>query len=115
MKPIVRNVILAHAVILLLMFVSFDGWTLVSYVNASFVVGGLITFVGLIVYILSTGFFDVFTTSMRKVFTPKHLLQDIKSMRTPSQIFSGSAGSLLASGALVLIACIIALIAYYVI
>ncbi len=44
----------------------------------SFYVGGLITFFGLITYVTSNGFFDIFTDSMRKVFTPKHMKNDSK-------------------------------------
>lgn len=114
MKPIFRNFIIAHIMILFLMFVSFEGLTLISYINASFVLGGLLTFFGLVSYIFSTGFFDIFATSMRKVFTPKHQLEEIQSMRKPSEIFTASAGGLLPTGALLLVATVIALILYYV-
>ncbi|WP_415579208.1 DUF3899 domain-containing protein [Filibacter tadaridae] len=95
------------------MFLYYKQFSLLSYINSSFIVGGTITFVGLIYYVFSTGFFDFFTVSMRKVFTPKRRRDDVLSMRKPSEIFSGSSSRLVVSGVLVLIASAIALGIFY--
>ncbi|KXH79777.1 DUF3899 domain-containing protein [Sporosarcina sp. HYO08] len=108
-----RNFIIENILIIGLLFFYFKQVTLLSYINASFVVGGLVVFAGLISYIFSTGFFDVFTVSMRKVITPKHMMEQVKSMRTPSEIFSGSVASFLGSGLAVLAMTGIALILFY--
>lgn len=108
-----RNFIIENILIAGLMIFYFKQTTLLSYINASFVIGGFVVFIGLISYIFSTGFFDVFTVSMRKVITPKHQMEQIKSMRKPSEIFSGSVVHLLGSGLVVLAMTGIALIFYY--
>ena len=62
--------------------------TLTSYINMSFYVGGTITFIGLMTYVVAGGFFDIFVTSTRKVFTPKHMKKTANEMRLPSEVFS---------------------------
>ncbi|MGE7622546.1 DUF3899 domain-containing protein [Viridibacillus sp. NPDC096237] len=49
------------------MLFQYKGLKLIDYINVSFVAGGIVLFVGLTAYILSSGFFDIFTVSMRKV------------------------------------------------
>lgn len=113
MKYIIRNFLLAQLVIGSIMLFYYKEASLLSYIDSSFIIGGLLTFLGLVSYILSTGFFDVFTISMRKVVTPKRHLEDVQSMRPPSKIFSGTASPILGSGALILITTGIGLILYY--
>lgn len=95
------------------MFLHYKQFSLLSYINSSFIVGGTVTFIGLIYYIFSTGFFDFFTVSMRKVFTPKRRMEDVMSMRNPSEVFSRPFSPLLGSGALVLAMTAIALTIFY--
>ena len=113
MNKIVRNFILAHIVIAVVMFSYYKEFTILSYINSSFIVGGLLTFSGLVSFIFSTGFFDVFTISMRKVITSKRRMDDVMSMRPPSKIFTNAVSPILGSGALVLATMGIALIIYY--
>ena len=57
----------------------YGNMNMVSYINMSFYVGGLITFFGLSnICNIQMDFFDIFTDSMRKVFTPKHMKNDSK-------------------------------------
>lgn len=113
MNKIVRNFFLAHIVVLLIMFFYYKEFSLLSYINSSFIVGGIVTFLGLISFIFSTGFFDVFTISMRKIVTSKHRMDDVMSMRPPSEIFTNAVSPFLKSGALVLVTMGIALVVYY--
>jgi len=113
MRTIIRNFLIAHLLIGLLMLVYFKEMTLLSYINASFIIGGIITFFGLVSFVFSTGFFDVFTVSMRKVVTSKKRMEDVLSMRKPSEIFSGNVSSFLGVGALILAVTGIALIIFY--
>jgi hypothetical protein len=113
MKNILRNFLISQIIILLIMILYYKEFTIIYYINSSFIVGGSITFIGLITYIFSTGFFDFFTVSMRKVFTPKRLMDDVMSMRKPSEIFSAPVFPLLGSGVLVLAAMGIALVIFY--
>ncbi|NYF23988.1 DUF3899 domain-containing protein [Sporosarcina sp. JAI121] len=114
MKKIIRNFLISHVVIILLMLIYFKEMTLLSYINASFIIGGVLTFLGLVSFIFSTGFFDVFTVSMRKVVTSKHRMDDMMAMRKPSEIFSGNVSPMLGSGALILIAMGIGLLLFYI-
>ncbi|WP_318615902.1 DUF3899 domain-containing protein [Sporosarcina sp. YIM B06819] len=113
MSKIIRNFIIAQVVTALIMFTYFKELTLLSYINSAFVVGGTIMFLGLVSFVFSTGFFDVFTVTMRKVITPKSRMEDVMSMRTPSEIFSAPVSPLLGSGALVLMVMGIALVIFY--
>ena len=70
-------------------------------------------FFGLVSFVFSTGFFDVFTVSMRKVVTSKKRMDDVMSMRTPSEIFSGNVSPFLGVGALILSVMGISLIIFY--
>ena len=81
-----------------MMLVYFKEMTLLSYINASFIVGGVLLFLGLVSFVFSTGFFDVFTVSMRKVVTSKRRMDDVMAMRKPSEIFSGNVSPMLGGG-----------------
>ena len=113
MNKIIRNFLIAQIVTALIMFTYFKEITLLSYINSAFIVGGTITFIGLVSFVFSTGFFDVFTVTMRKVVTPKRRMEDVLSMRKPSEVFSAPVSPLLGSGALVLIVMGIGLVIFY--
>jgi len=114
MNKIIRNFIIAQIMSLFIMLVYFKELTLLSYINSSFVIGGTITFLGLVSFVFSTGFFDVFTVTTRKMLTRKSRMEDVLSMRKPSEIFSANVSPLLGSGALVLIVMGIGLIIFYI-
>lgn len=114
MNYIIRNFFIAHLLIMLMIFFYYKEITILSYINSSFIVGGLLTLLGLVSFIFSTGFFDVFTISMRKVITSKRRMEDVMSMRPPSKIFTNAVSPILGSGALVLATMGIALIIYYI-
>ena len=114
MKKIIKNFLIAHAVIVLLILLYFKELTLLSYINASFIVGGMLTFLGLVSFVFSTGFFDFFTVSMRKVVTSKRRMDDVMAMRKPSELFSGKVSPMLGSGTLILLIVGIGLLIYYI-
>ncbi|MBE1555063.1 DUF3899 domain-containing protein [Sporosarcina limicola] len=113
MKNVARNFLVAQVIITALLFLYYKEFSLLTYINSSFIVGGSLVFIGLISFIFSTGFFDIFTLSMRKVFTPKRRMEDVETMRAPSEIFSTPVFPLLASGMLILAFMGIALVIYY--
>ena len=96
------------------MLLYFKELTLLSYINASFIVGGVLTFLGLVSFVFSTGFFDVFTVSMRKVLASKKRMDDVMAMRRPSEIFSGNVSPMLGSGAFILAMTGIGLLIFYI-
>lgn len=113
MRKVLVNFLIAHITIVLLLFLYYKEFSALTYINSSFIVGGIIVFIGLVFFVFSTGFFDFFTVSMRKVFTSKRRMADVMSMRTPSEIFSGSFSPLVISGFLVLLETCIVLLFYY--
>ena len=104
---------MVQLIIIGFMFIVYGNMKMVSYINMSFYVGGLITFFGLVTYVTSNGFFDIFTDSMRKVFTPKHMKNEANKMRLPSQVFSFSYKPIISLGLSILVCTCIALLFYY--
>ncbi|ALC86287.1 hypothetical protein AM499_10915 [Bacillus sp. FJAT-22090] len=99
--------------IFILIIIVYGKLNLVSYANMSFYVGGTITFFGFLTYVVSGGFFDFFTESTRKVFTPKHFKKHASEMRLPSEIFSFPHKPIIALGLSSLFCMCIALFVYY--
>ena len=99
--------------ILVLMLIFYKNFQLVSYINMSFFVGGTITFIGLMTYVVAGGFFDFFTESTRKVFTPRHMKKEAQAMRLPSEVFSFPYKPIIALGLSGLLCMCIALLVYY--
>ncbi|WP_391120487.1 DUF3899 domain-containing protein [Psychrobacillus sp. L3] len=100
-------------IIFVLMFLFYGKINLISYANMSFYAGGLITFFGLMSYVVAGGFFDFFTESSRKVFTPKRMRKEASKMRLPSEVFSFSYKPIIALGLSSLLCMCIALFVYY--
>ncbi|ETT87817.1 DUF3899 domain-containing protein [Viridibacillus sp. FSL R5-0477] len=99
--------------IVIIMFFQYKMLRLIDYINISFIIGAIVLFVGLTSYILSSGFFDIFTVSMRKVFVKSSRLEDVKSMRAPSEIVSMPYLGILQIGGATIMMMFIALIFYY--
>ena len=99
--------------IFLLTFLVYGNCNLVSYANISFYIGGSITFFGLISYVVSGGFFDFFIESSRKVFTPRHIKNEVNQMRLPSEVFSFPYKPIITLGLSSLLCMCIALFVYY--
>lgn len=105
---------IAQLVIVTLMLLIYKDMTLTSYINMSFFVGGSIVFIGLLIYIVSSGFFDIFSMSMRKVFTLKRSNSvDVESMRAPSEILDFPTSPFLQVGGSILAGMFIGLFFYY--
>ncbi|WP_432355518.1 DUF3899 domain-containing protein [Sporosarcina sp. A2] len=113
MKKITLLFLIGQFIIFILSFVSKDGISLLSYINNSFYIGGLLLLVGGIVYIFRTGSFDFFTSSMRKVLATKNTRDDLDSMRSPSEVFSTSPRILFLTGIPILVMMFIAMAFYY--
>ena len=101
-------------IIVAIVFLYYQELALTPYINVSFFVGGLLVFIGLLIYVVSNGFFDIFTMSMRKVFTLKRNLVDTESMRSPSEILDFPYVPFFQLGGSILLCMAIALIFYFV-
>ncbi|UJF25946.1 DUF3899 domain-containing protein [Planococcus sp. 107-1] len=111
MKKMVISVIIVQGLILLTMLIRSEPFSLLSYINNSFIFGGVLVFIGLWVFVIRTGIFDIFTLSMRKFFKVKTTLDD-DEMRAPSEIFSLSSAPLLILGGVTLLCMAISLVIY---
>jgi len=111
MKKMVIYVIIVQGLILLTMLIRSEPFSLLSYINNSFIFGGVLVFIGLWVFVIRTGIFDIFTLSMRKFFKTKSTLDD-DEMRAPSEIFSLSSAPLLILGGVTLLFMAISLLIY---
>ncbi|SDM45657.1 protein of unknown function [Psychrobacillus sp. OK028] len=113
MKKRLMYFLSSQVFILVLMLIFYKNFQLVSYINMSFFVGGTITFIGLMTYVVAGGFFDFFTESTRKVFTPRHMKKEAQAMRLPSEVFSFPYKPIIALGLSDLFCMCIALFFYY--
>ncbi len=100
-------------VIVIFVFLYYRELALLPYINVSFLVGGLLFFIGLVIYVISNGFFDIFTMSMRKAFTPTRFLRDVETMRSPSEVFDFPYVYFFRFGGAILLCMALALLFYY--
>ncbi|HSO58900.1 MAG TPA: DUF3899 domain-containing protein [Paenisporosarcina sp.] len=106
--------VVLQILIVTIMFLYYQKVGLTPYINSSFLVGGILIFIGLIIYVVSNGFFDIFTMSMRKAFTPKRYQKDTESMRSPSAILDFPYMPFFQLGGSILLCMALALIFYFV-
>ncbi|MEK4761821.1 DUF3899 domain-containing protein [Viridibacillus sp. FSL E2-0187] len=111
-KKVILFLTLQFLIVIIMLF-QYKMLRLIDYINVSFIVGAIVLFIGLATYILSTGFFDIFTVSMRKVFVKSSRLEDVKSMRAPSEIVSIPYLGILQIGGATILMMFISLIFYY--
>lgn len=111
MKKLVISVMVIQGLIFLTMLIRSEPFSLLSYINISFMFGGVLVFIGLWMFVIRTGVFDIFTLSMRKFFKGKSTLED-DEMRSPSEIFSLSSAPLLVVGGITLLFMAISLAFY---
>ncbi|MDW0117250.1 DUF3899 domain-containing protein [Sporosarcina thermotolerans] len=112
MKRIVINVIVSQLLIILLLFVLNGEATLLDYINVSFNIGSALLFMGLAVLVFQSGFFDFFSTSMKKVFYRKHVQEDIMTMRPPSEVITIKPNFFFRLGVPVILLMLVALLVY---
>ena len=112
MKRITLLFLFGQFTVLILSFFSKGGITLLSYINNSFYVGGVILLLGGIIYIIRTGSFDFFTSSMRKVIATKNSKDDLDTMRAPSEVFSASPKIFFWTGLPIIILMFVAMVFY---
>lgn len=112
MKRISINIIVSQLLIFVLVFILYRDVTILDYINISFYVGGLFLFIGLTLLLIQSGFFDFFSTSVKKVFYRKHIQEDIMSMRKPSEALSLKAPFFFKTGIPIILFMLVALFIY---
>lgn len=111
MKKSFIGILIIQVLIFLTMTFRSAPFSLLSYINTSFVYGGVLVFIGLWVYVVRTGVFDIFTMSMRKVFKGKSTLEE-DEMRLPSEVLDFSSSPLLITGGITLLVMGVCLLIY---
>lgn len=111
MKKMFFSIVIIQGLILITAFLRTDSVTLLSYINNSFVYGGILLFLGSWVFVVRTGVFDIFTISMRKAFKLKSTLED-DEMRPPSEVIAFSSSYLLLTGTITLLIMMVCLVIY---
>ncbi|WP_280525799.1 DUF3899 domain-containing protein [Planococcus soli] len=111
LKKILFFVIAIQLLIFLTIFFRTENLSLLSYINNSFIYGGILMFFGAWIFVVRTGVFDIFTASMRKAFKLKSTLDD-DEMRPPSEALGFSSAPLLISGTITLLLMAICLAIY---
>jgi hypothetical protein len=114
MKKKLLVFLIFQLIIVSIVFLYYRELELTPYINVSFFVGGLLIFIGLLIYVVSNGFFDIFTMSMRKVFTFKRNLVDTESMRSPSELLDFPYVPFFQLGGSILLCMGVALVFYFV-
>ncbi|WP_432358755.1 DUF3899 domain-containing protein [Sporosarcina sp. UB5] len=112
MKKIAVNVIVNQLLIMILILVIFGKLTILEYINVSFYIGASYLFIGILVLILQSGFFDFFTSSMKKVLSRKHERNELTTMRPPSEVVSMKATFFFQSGIPIILVMLGALFIY---
>lgn len=111
MKKIGLSLVIIQVLIFVTIFFRAENLSLLSYINNSFIYGGVLLFFGLWVFVIRTGVFDIFTISMRKAFKLKSTLDD-DEMRPPSEAMGFSSSLLLITGAVTMLIMGICLMIY---
>lgn len=112
MKKITMNIIVNQLLILVFVLIFYRKLTILHYINVSFYLGALFLSIGILVLILQSGFFDFFSTSMKKVLYRKHVQSDLKTMRPPSEAVSMKASFFFRSGLPIILFMLAALFIY---
>ena len=112
MKKIALNVIVNQLLILILVLIFYRDLTTLEYINVSFYLGGAYLFIGILVLIMQSGFFDFFSSSFKKVFSRQNVESEVTNMRAPSEVFTFNATFFFRSGLPIILFMLIALFIY---
>lgn len=114
MKANIIVFFIAQIVIFISIWFFYGSWSLLNYINISFFVSFFLLFIGAVVYIIRTGFFDFFMHSTRKVLARKGQKEALESMRPVSEVMSANPAWFFLAGLPSFILMLLALIIYYI-
>ncbi|MBS4172043.1 DUF3899 domain-containing protein [Bacillus sp. FJAT-49736] len=104
----------SQILVFLLSFIKYHTVGLLQYINISFIIGGILLFISISVYLLNTGFFDVTTEGFRRVFNRNKLKkEELDEMRPMSELITFNYIPMLVNALIMLIIMAIALLFYY--
>ncbi|WP_060665188.1 DUF3899 domain-containing protein [Bacillus sp. CHD6a] len=123
MKTSIRSFLIVFSILLITTFgtswIYYKEFTLLSFINTSFIISSIFIFISLFTLVVQKGFFDGITYSFRRIFASsqpdKELEEDIRNeMRPPSELLQPvSTKQLLLASILLLFCMLISLFMYY--
>lgn len=113
LKKFLLSALAVQVIILLTILFRKQQISLLSYIDTSFIYGGILFFIGATIYVVQSGFFDIFTISMRKAFDVRQGFE-VDEMRTPSELLAAPFLPLLSVGTATILLMGIALFSYYI-
>ncbi|MCG7345382.1 DUF3899 domain-containing protein [Sporosarcina sp. ACRSL] len=112
MKNLVKNIIVNQLLILVVVLIFYRKLTILDYINVSFYIGASYLFFGILILIFQSGFFDFFSTSIKKVFYRKYAQSEITNMRAPSEVVTLKSSFFFRSGLPIILLMFVALFFY---
>lgn len=115
-RKILNLFLLSHVAIAFLMLIKTQETFLLRYINSSFIVGGLLFFLGLTFFLLSSGFFDLTAYAFRRVFTINGQAlskKEVDEMRNMSELVTIDYVPFMVTGSLILLCMGMGLFIYY--
>ncbi|RTZ56030.1 DUF3899 domain-containing protein [Bacillus sp. SAJ1] len=104
----------SQILVFLLSFIRYHAIGLLQYINISFIIGGILLFISISIFILNTGFFDVTAEGFRRVFNKNKLTkEDLDEMRPVSELITFNYKPMFLNALIMLLLMAFALILYY--
>ncbi|KGL37314.1 DUF3899 domain-containing protein [Listeria sp. SHR_NRA_18] len=114
LKRVIIFAVIQEILIFFLMLSFYWNISLLYYINVSFIVAAIVFVVGLILYVMQSGFFDLIHTGMRKITRRMRREEESEFADVPlSELMNVGYVSLLLSSLAVLATSFIALAIYY--
>lgn len=118
-KKTLMLTVVSTITIFLLSYILYREFSLLAFINISFVLASIFIFFYLLLFVTKAGFFDAITYSFRK-FTKHHsktenfTVDDLEEMKLPSDIFTQkNTTPILFSGLCLLLIMLLSLVFYY--
>ncbi|KQL54987.1 hypothetical protein AN964_16740 [Heyndrickxia shackletonii] len=104
----------SQILVFLLSFIRYHAIGLLQYINISFIIGGILLFISISIFILNTGFFDVTAEGFRRVFNKNKLSkEELDEMRPVSELITFNYKPMFYNALIMLLLMAFALILYY--
>ncbi|MGV3466755.1 MAG: DUF3899 domain-containing protein [Heyndrickxia sp.] len=104
----------SQILVFLISFIKYHTIGLVQYINISFIIGGILLFISIAIFLLNTGFFDVTAEGFRKVFNKNKITkEELDELRPVSEVITFNYMPMLINALIMMFLMALALILYY--
>jgi len=105
----------SQILVFLISFIKYHSIGLVQYINISFIIGGILLFISIAIFLLNTGFFDVTVEGFRKVFNKnsKSPEEELDELRPVSEVITFNYMPMFINSLIMMFLMALALILYY--